>query len=86
MTAALTSIEPTAGISSNLKQKLPTIVIGSLSLVVGLIWNDSLKALIDYYTPEKYKNSGNPWIKIIYATILTIIVIIVISLIIRFSP
>ena len=83
-TTALTSIEPSSGITENLRKKLPTIIIGSLSLVVGLSWNNAFQALIDQYTPDKYKNDNNAWIKIVYSTILTIIIVFVISIILHF--
>ena len=48
-------------------------VVGALSLVAGLAWNEAVKAVIDYVFP--FDRSGI-WIKFIYAGVLTLIVII----------
>lgn len=73
-------------IKDNMQKKLPTIIIGSLTLIAGLAWNEAFTALINQYVPEKYKNGKNAWFKILYAFILTLIIIIAITLILRFSP
>ncbi len=76
-------LNSTSEIQNNLKNRMPTIIIGSLSLIAGLAWNDAFKALIDQYIPEKYKNKTNAWFKMLYAFILTVIIIIVISIVLK---
>ncbi len=49
-------------------------IVGALSLVAGLAWNDAVKTIIEYIFPLD-KNSM--WIKLIYAVILTVIIILV---------
>lgn len=73
------------GITSNLKKQMPTIIVGSLTLIASLAWNDAIKAIIDKYVPPEYKNSQNALYKTLYAFILTCIIIIVISVILKFS-
>ena len=73
-------------VSSNIRKQMPTIIIGSLTLIASFAWNDGFKALIDQYVPDEYKKGRNAWFKILYAFILTTIVILVISLILSFSP
>lgn len=73
-------------VKENMAKKLPTIIIGSLSLVAGLAWNDGFSSLINQYVPEKYKGKDNAWFKIIYAFVLTIFIVIAITMILRFSP
>lgn len=68
-------------VSTNFKKQLPVIVVGSLTLISTLSWNDAIKALIDKYIPPEYKNSENAWFKVLYAFVLTSIVIIIISII-----
>lgn len=85
-TKLLADIEPSAGVTSNLRKKLPAIIIGSMSLVVGLSWNEAIKSIIDQYIPEKYRKNENALAKIIYATVLTIIVIIIVSFMIEANP
>ncbi|ARF09973.1 hypothetical protein Indivirus_6_39 [Indivirus ILV1] len=73
------------GFTGRLKKQMPTIIIGSLTLIASLAWNDAIKAIIDKYVPPEYKNSQNAWYKIFYAFILTCIIVIVISVILKFS-
>lgn len=78
-------LQSTSEIHNNVKTRMPTIIIGSLTLIAGLAWNDAFKALIDYYVPEKYKNKTNAWFKLFYAFILTVIIIIAISIVLKFT-
>lgn len=71
-------------IGSNLKNRLPTIIIGSLTLMSGIAWNNGLKALIDQYVPPEYSASKNVKVKFIYAFLLTIIIIIIISFLVKY--
>jgi hypothetical protein len=66
-------------IVSNVKQKLPAIVVGSLTLIAGLVWNDAFNAIINRYVPAEYRAASNAKVKFIYALVLTIVVIMVIS-------
>ena len=72
-------------IGSNVRKQLPIIIIGSLSLITSLAWNDAIQALINQYIPEEYKDSNNAWYKISYALCLTLIIIIVISIILKIT-
>ena len=54
-------------IKQNLKNKMPLIIIGSLTFIAGLAWNNAFIALIDYYVPKEYVNKDNAWFKILYA-------------------
>jgi hypothetical protein len=84
MSRILDSISP--DVKQNLKDKYPTIIIGSLTLVAGLAWNDGFTALIDQYVPDKYKKGNNAWFKILYASVLTFIIVILITVILKFVP
>ena len=72
-------------IGTNIKNTTPAIIVGSLVFVTGLIWNDTIRAIIDHYAPEKYKNSKNIIYKLIYAFTVTIIIIIIISIIMKYA-
>ena len=73
-------------IATNVKSKLPAIIIASLTLIAGLAWNDAFTAIVNYYVPEKYRDTNSAWIKLIYALIFTIVVIIIISIILYWVP
>ena len=77
---------PVKHVNSTLRKQMPTIIVGSLTLIATLAWNDAFRALIDQYIPEKYRNGKNAWFKILYALILTTIIVIIISIILRASP
>ena len=66
--------------SSDIKSKLPPIIIGSFMLVAGLAWNDAATAAINYYVPEKYRNNKNILFKFLYALFISFIVIMIISI------
>ncbi len=66
-------------IKVDLTKTFPTIIIGALTVVAGLAWNDAIQSLINYYVPEQDRGSGNAWVKILYALILTIGILILIS-------
>lgn len=66
-------------ITANLTSRLPTIMISSMTLVAGLAWNEAFKQLIDNYAPAALKGSQNVWYKMLYALIVTIAIVVVIS-------
>ncbi|MEK7574665.1 MAG: DUF5654 family protein [Patescibacteria group bacterium] len=47
-------------------------IVGALSLVAGLAWNDAIKALIEYIFPL---DKSGLWVKFLYAAVLTFVVI-----------
>lgn len=73
-------------IGTNLKTRLPIIVIGSLTLIATLNWNQSINALIDQYVPPNYSKATNTKMKFLYTFILTIVIIIIISLLVKYFP
>ena len=73
------------GLKNNFKKQVPTIIVGSLTLIATLAWNEAIKSLIDKYVPPEYKDSQNAWYKVFYAFILTTIIVIVIGVILEFS-
>ena len=68
----------------SIKKQLPLIVIGSLSLMASLAWNEAIKSIIDYYYPNTI-NKDNYLRKVIYATILSIVMIFIIYLINKYA-
>jgi predicted secreted protein len=61
----------------SIRTQLPLIIIGSLSLMASLAWNEAIKSVIDHYYPDN-STQDNYVRKIIYATIISIIMILVI--------
>ena len=53
------------------KKKMFSYIAAGLGLVAGLAWNDAIKAVIDYFVPDK----GNSILaKIFYAFVITTVV------------
>ena len=79
-----TYVQGAKKLGAKMVDKIPDMIVGSLTLVAALTWNDVIKELINYYTPEKYQynKQSNPWIKFAYAAILSIIIVIIITLLI----
>jgi hypothetical protein len=58
----------------NIKQRTAIAVTTALGLLIAFVWNDTIKSIINYYyPPEKIGSLGA---KVIYAIILTAIVVI----------
>jgi hypothetical protein len=74
-----------SAITRNLSTRTPEIIIGSLSLIAGLAWNNAFIAVIDYYFPGSQSASGYLF-KFLYAVIITILFIVLISLILLVFP
>lgn len=62
------------GIRNEFRKQLATYIMASLGLVAGLAWNDAIKSLIENVFP--LSQSGNWPIKMAYASILTVLVVI----------
>ena len=75
----------TSNISLGLKEKLPAIVIGSLTLIAGLTWNDAFNSLINRYVPVQYRQADNVKVKVLYAFFLSIVIVVIISAIIQYT-
>jgi cellobiose-specific phosphotransferase system component IIC len=73
-------------VQSNMSKYLPSIVIGSLTLVAGLSWNSAFESLINSYVPQDTVKAYNAWFKMLYAFILTIIIVIAIAGITYYLP
>lgn len=70
-----------ASVQRNLRSKTPEIIIGSLSLIAGLAWNNAFSTLINHYFPVG-ASSGSYLFKFLYAIVITIIFVAVITLIV----
>lgn len=68
-------------ITSEVRDRGATYIVAGLGIVVGLAWNEAIKALIDYFYPLASANSI--FAKFLYAVVLTIIVVIVTTYIVK---
>ena len=55
-------------------------IVGALSLVAGLAWNDAIKALLDYLFPLQ---KDGILAKFVYAVIISLVVVIISLLLMR---
>lgn len=62
-------------ISGEVRERSMTYIAGGLGIVVGLAWNEAIKALIEYVYPITGANSL--FAKFLYAIIITAIVVVV---------
>jgi len=60
-------------IGVEIKTKMLGYIVGALGLVAGLAWNDAIKSLIEYFWPNQ---QNSVLAKVIYASIITVIVVI----------
>lgn len=65
-----------------IKEKTIGYITAALGLVAGLAWNDAIKTLIDYFFPFA---KSSLVAKLLYATIMTIIVAIFSFILLRWS-
>ena len=61
-------------IKEEFKEKIATLILGGLTLVAALSWNEAIKSLIETIFPKK---SSELIGKFIYAIIITIFIVIV---------
>ncbi|MFA6047269.1 MAG: DUF5654 family protein [Parcubacteria group bacterium] len=63
-----------SGVREEIRNKTVGYIVTALGLVAGLAWNDAVKTLIENFFPAK---ENTVWAKFIYATVLTIIVVLI---------
>ena len=68
-------------IKDGLTSKVSTFITGALLFVAGLAWNDAIQSTINAYLPDYVQQKQNALGKLIYAFVVTIIAIIIISFI-----
>ena len=69
-------------IKSKIKEQTSGYITGALGLVAGLAWSDAIKSLIEVLFP--FAKSGL-WAKFIYAVIITFVVVILGTYILKSS-
>lgn len=67
-------------IKSEVSEKIAGYITAGFGLVVGLAWNDAIRSLIEFWFPI---DKNTIWAKLIYAFILTIILVIVTMYLVR---
>ena len=70
-------------IRSNVKEKTLSYILAAFGLVAGLAWNEAVKALIEYFYPA---SQNNLTAKFLYAILVTLIVVIISTYLVRLSP
>jgi hypothetical protein len=70
-------------LQNNLSNRMPSIIITSLTLTAGLAWNDAIQSVINYYIPEDRKKQMNIWMKLLYVICLTIVIIMIIGFLLK---
>ncbi|ARF09974.1 hypothetical protein Indivirus_6_40 [Indivirus ILV1] len=71
---------------THFKTEMPSIVIGTLSLISGFALNDAVITTIDEYYPKYTPGKINSKYKLMYAFFLIIILVIIISVILYNDP
>jgi len=68
-------------VKNEVRQKTMTYIAGGFGLVAGLAWNDAIKSTIDLLFPA---SGGSIIAKFIYALVITLVVVVVLTSIGRF--
>lgn len=63
------------GLTSELTERSREFLTAAAGLTASLAWNDAFNSTIDYFYPLEKKG---PWLKLIYALIITIMLVILI--------
>jgi len=66
--------EDSSALKNEAWEKTIGYIIAALSLVAGLAWSDTIKAVIEQFFPVGQKGV---WLKIIYAVIITLVVVVI---------
>lgn len=65
--------QETATINAEFRQRTVGFIVGGLSLVAGLAWNDAIRSLIEYFIPL---GRGGILVKFIYAFLISLVVVV----------
>ncbi len=65
-----------------IRERTVGYVTAAMGLVAGLAWNEAIKALIEYVFPM---NSNTLWAKFIYAVLVTLMMVILSSYLLRLA-
>jgi C4-dicarboxylate transporter len=69
-------------LGGSVRERTVGYITGALGLVAGLAWNDAIKSLIDSFVSV---GSGGIIAKFIYAVLVTVIIVVITSALIRNS-
>jgi len=67
-------------LKSEIWEKTVGYIVAALSLVAGLAWSDTIKGIIEFFFPGGQRGL---WLKVIYAVLITLMVIVVSFLLAR---
>lgn len=68
-------------IQAEVRKQILSYMVGAFGMIAGLAWNEAIKSLIEYIFPM----SRNTWLaKLVYAVIITIIIVTVTILVTKF--
>lgn len=73
-------------VTSNVYKYMPTFIVSALLLLVAGAWNTTIQTTIDNYVPVSTRNKYNAWTKIVYAFVLSVVIVIIIALINYYLP
>lgn len=73
-------------VTSNVYKYMPTFIVSALLLLVAGAWNTTIQTTIDTYIPLSETNKRNAWAKILYAFVLSVVIVIIIALINYYLP
>ena len=71
----------TIALKKEVKEKTFGYIMGALSLVAGLAWNEAIKGMIDLVYPA---TSSGVWAKFIYAIVITVCLTIIAVILAKF--
>lgn len=61
-------------IRRQVRQKTMDLILAAFGFIAGLAWNEAIKALIEVVFPQ---NNNSVWAKLIYALLMTLLVVLV---------
>ena len=71
----------TIALKKEVKEKTFGYIMGALSLVAGLAWNEAIKGMIDLIYPA---TASGVWAKFIYAIVITVFLTIIAVILAKF--
>ena len=70
-----------SSINHEVKKRIAGYITAAFGLVAGLAWNDAITSFIDYFFPLE---EDSLWAKFIYAVLITLVLVVVSIIVIRF--
>jgi len=74
--------KPSMSLKDDFRERITSYILAAFGFVAGLAWNEAIQALVNAFFPL---SKDAVWVKLLYAVIVTLIVVVVSAILIKWS-